>query len=167
MIADYIKDNCPGSDVEGPFNLVDLISDAQVAELFSRCDQLLLGAPTWNTGADTQRSMTSWDGFLYDTLPAMDMKGKKVAIFGTGDQVSYPDNFCDAVGEIHDCFQAQGATMLGHLDVSDEYTHEDSKSVRDGRWCGLVCDEDNQSEMSEERASAWVTALQAEGMSLQ
>lgn len=26
----------------------------------------MVGAPTWNTGADTERSGTSWDGLLDD-----------------------------------------------------------------------------------------------------
>lgn len=38
-------------------------------------------------GADTERSGTSWDEFLYNDLPSLDLKGKKVAIFGLGDQV--------------------------------------------------------------------------------
>merc|ERR1712157_532427 len=32
------------------------------------------------TGADEQRSGTSWDDWLYDTLPNLELDGKKVAI---------------------------------------------------------------------------------------
>jgi flavodoxin I len=53
---------------------------------FKGVDSLIVGAPTWHTGADEQRSGTSWDEFLYDTLPNIDMDGKKVAVFGVGDQ---------------------------------------------------------------------------------
>ena len=47
---------------------------------------MIVGAPTWHTGADEQRSGTSWDDWLYDTLPNLDLDGKKVAIFGVGEQ---------------------------------------------------------------------------------
>ena len=49
-------------------------------------DALIVGAPTWHTGADTERSGTSWDEFLYGDLTSLDLKGKKVAIFGVGDR---------------------------------------------------------------------------------
>merc|ERR1712232_1341879 len=49
-----------------------------------------------HTGADEQRSGTSWDDWLYDTLPNLELEGKKVAIFGCGDQESYSDYYCDA-----------------------------------------------------------------------
>merc|ERR1719162_2092724 len=32
---------------------------------------------------------TTWDDWLYETLPNLDLDGKKVAIFGCGDQESY------------------------------------------------------------------------------
>ena len=49
-------------------------------------DGLIVGAPTWHTGADTERSGTAWDDFLYGDLTSLDLKGKKVAVFGVGDR---------------------------------------------------------------------------------
>ena len=49
-------------------------------------DGLIIGAPTWHTGADTERSGTAWDEFIYGDLTNIDLAGKKVAIFGLGDQ---------------------------------------------------------------------------------
>merc|ERR1719486_597804 len=31
-------------------------------------DGLIIGAPTWHTGADTERSGTAWDDFIYGDL---------------------------------------------------------------------------------------------------
>ena len=59
------------------------ISDTSEDEMMS-ADGLIVGAPTWHTGADSERSGTSWDEWLYNTLPNMDLKDKKVAIFGCG-----------------------------------------------------------------------------------
>lgn len=41
------------------------IADADLSSL-SGYDGLIVGAPTWNTGADTERSGTGWDNLLDD-----------------------------------------------------------------------------------------------------
>ena len=137
------------------------IGDASEDEVKS-FDSLIVGAPTWHTGADEQRSGTSWDDFLYDTLPNIDMEGKKVAVFGMGDQEQYGDNYCDAAGELYDLFSAKGCTMFG-LTSTDGYVHQDSKAERDGKFCGLMLDEDNQYDFSEDRVQKWVAQLKDEG----
>jgi flavodoxin I len=99
----------------------DDIGDAKDEEILGR-NALIVGAPTWHTGADEQRSGTSWDNWLYDVLPKLDLKDKKVAIFGVGDQQSYGDNFCDAAGELYDLFAAKGCKIYG-LTSQDGYDH--------------------------------------------
>ena len=84
-------------------------------------------------------------------------------IVGLGDQGSYGDNFCDAAGELYDCFSAQGATMVG-MTSPDDYDYSDSKALRDGQFCGLLCDEDNEYDKSEGRANDWVEQLKGEGV---
>mmetsp|Transcript_55373 Transcript_55373/g.111145 ORF Transcript_55373/g.111145 Transcript_55373/m.111145 type:complete len:208 (+) Transcript_55373:180-803(+) len=126
-------------------------------------DTLIVGAPTWHTGADEQRSGTSWDDWLYDTLPGLDLKGKKVAIFGVGDQIGYSDNFCDATGELYDCFKKAGATIVGATST-DGYEHNDSKALKDGKFCGLMCDMDNQGDEAEGKVATWIDQLKSEGV---
>merc|ERR1719379_1120777 len=128
-------------------------------------DGLICGAPTWHTGADTERSGTAWDEFIYGDLAGMDLAGKKVAIFGLGDQAGYGDNFCDAMDELVTCFKNQGAEIVGAVST-DGYDHTESKSDADGTFCGLACDEDNQPEMSEERVTKWIAQIKGEGMPL-
>ena len=41
------------------------IADAELGNL-KDYDGLIVGAPTWNTGADTERSGTGWDSLLDD-----------------------------------------------------------------------------------------------------
>ena len=98
---------------------------------------------------------------LNDAKP--DLSALNFAIFGLGDQGSYGDNFCDAAGELYDCFSAQGATMVG-LTATDDYDYSDSKALRDGKFCGLLCDEDNEYDKSEGRANDWVEQLKGEGV---
>ena len=51
--------------------------------------------------------------------------------------------------------------MIGKV-ATDGYTYDDSKSVVDGKFCGLPIDEDNESELTDQRLSAWVTQIQSE-----
>lgn len=126
-------------------------------------DCIIVGAPTWHTGEDECRSGTAWDEWLYDTLPNLGLEGKKVAIFGCGDQQSYSDYYCDAAGELYDQFTAAGAKVYG-MTSTEGYEHVESKAeVEDGKFCGLMFDEDNQYDMSEDRAKNWVAQLKEEG----
>lgn len=127
-------------------------------------DGLIVGAPTWNTDADEYRSGTSFDDYL-DEIKGLDLGGKPVAVFGCGDSSGYGDNFCDAIEEIHSAFEAAGAKMIGYTDASG-YTFEESKSVKDGKFLGLPLDQDNEGDMTEERAEAWISQIKAEGMPL-
>jgi flavodoxin I len=140
------------------------ISDAEPADVAAH-DSLIVGAPTWHTGADTERSGTSWDDFIYGDLTSLDLAGKKVAIFGMGDQAGYSDNFCDAMDELKTCFEKQGATIVGAW-PTDGYEHTESKSVDGGKFVGLPCDEDNQPEMSEDRVKKWLAQLKEEGVAV-
>merc|ERR1719384_1664037 len=78
-VAGYIAEAAGVSDFKD-------ISDSTQSEIEGH-DSLIIGAPTWHTGADDQRSGTTWDDWLYDNLPNIDLEGKKVAIFGVGDQL--------------------------------------------------------------------------------
>jgi hypothetical protein len=48
-------------------------------------------------------------------------------------------------------FEGAGCKMMGATST-DGYDHTSSKAERDGKFCGLLCDEDNQYDMSEDRA---------------
>jgi flavodoxin I len=139
------------------------IGDSTEDEIMGH-DAIIVGAPTWHTGADEQRSGTEWDGWLYDNLPNMDLKDKKVAIFGVGDSSGYGDNFCDATGELYDCFTKQGAKIYGMTPAEDGIEYTESKGVVDGKFVGKIFDEDNYYDESETRAGDWVKQLKDEGM---
>ncbi|HZW99331.1 MAG TPA: flavodoxin domain-containing protein, partial [Trueperaceae bacterium] len=62
-------------------------------------DLIVVGACTWNVGQlppDLESSL--------EALGALDLRGKHVALFGTGDQIGYPDTFVDAIGVMADTF---------------------------------------------------------------
>jgi len=155
-VADMLVEKL-GAD--GPFDVDDGDS---IVETFKKYDSLIVGTPTWNTGADTERSGTGWDELYYGSMESLQLQGKKVAVFGLGDSVSYAENFSDAAGELHDVFQNLGCTMHGY--VSQEgYEHEDSKSIRGDKFCALLLDAVNQEELTEERVDNWIAQLTQEG----
>ena len=53
--------------------------------------------------------------------------------------------------------------MIGYTS-QDGYEHETSKAIRGDLFCGLLCDEINQDDLSEERVQNWVAQLKAEGI---
>jgi len=127
-------------------------------------DGLIVGTPTWNTGADEYRSGVAWDD-LIDEIKGLDFSGKTVAVFGTGDSAGYGDNFCDGIEEMYSTFKAAGATMVGMVDAGG-YAHSESKSDQGGKFLGLPCDEDNESDQTADRVAAWVDQIKGEGMPL-
>jgi flavodoxin I len=158
-VADLIKEAF-GPDAEGPFDVEAL--EGSVKGNFEKYDALVVGTPTWNTGADIERSGTGWDEIYYKSLQELNIQGKNVAVFGLGDQVSYAENYADATGELHDVFESLGCVMMGYTS-QEGYEHEDSKSIRGDKFCGLLCDAVNQEDLTPERVQAWVNQLKAEG----
>jgi len=136
--------------------VVDLhdISDKSAANL-AEYDYLIIGCPTWNIG-DLQ---DDWDA-IFEDLDDVDFSGKTVAYFGTGDQVGYADNFQDAMGILEEKIAELVGKTVGYW-PADGYEHNDSKAMRDGKFCGLALDDDNESEKTEERIQTWCSKVKS------
>ena len=119
-------------------------------------DVLLLGASTWGFG-DLQDDWAA----VVDDLASKDFSGKKVGYFGTGDQGTFADTFIDALGIINDEIKKTGATIIGQTST-EGYEFSESRAVVDGRFLGLVVDEINQPDLTDERIDAWVEEIQKE-----
>lgn len=131
------------------------IADFYLEEMLD-FDYLILGIPTWNIG-QLQRD---WEVIL-DEFDEIALEGKQAALFGLGDQIGYPDTFGDAVFFLADKLTTQGAKLVGAWPTAG-YEFESSWAIQDGHFVGLMIDEDNQSDLSEERVRAWVMQLLAE-----
>ena len=116
-------------------------------------DNIIFGVSTWGAG-DLQDDFEDFMG----TLEEMDFSGKKVAVFGLGDQESYPDTFVDGMGIIARAVKAGGGTIVGATST-EGITFDSSEAVEGDRFVGLALDEDNQSELSADRIAAWVASL--------
>ncbi|GAA5214884.1 flavodoxin [Corallincola platygyrae] len=128
-------------------------------------DFLILGTPTLGEGqlpglsCDCQAE--SWEEFM-PTLEEMDLSGKKVALYGLGDQINYPNEFVDGLGELYDAIADAGAEIVGSW-PADGYTFEESGALdEDGRFVGLVIDNDNQSDLTSDRVATWLAQLESE-----
>lgn len=135
-------------------NIVTLydISKTEFSD-FVNYSYIIIGCPTWNVG----ELQSDWEDF-YDELNNIDFSSKKVAYFGTGDQVGYPDTFQDAIGILEEKISELGGETVGYWST-DSYEFTNSKAVRDGKFVGLALDEDNQSELTQQRIKSWVAQL--------
>jgi flavodoxin I len=145
-VASKISNKCQGRSVD--------IKDATAAD-FENCHLLILGSPTYGDGT----LQTDWEDNI-DKLRSAKLKGKKVALFGTGDQQTYPLSFQNAMGTLYDEVLDLGASVIGFTDIAG-YDFIESTAVRDGKFVGLAIDPDTQSGMTEKRVTAWLSHVLA------
>ena len=96
-----------------------------------------------------------------ESLDAVTLEGKKVALFGCGDQEGYADTFVDALGILYDKVQERQGTVVGMVPL-EGFSFSDSAAVRENNFVGLPLDENNQPELTEQRLAAWVEGLRKE-----
>jgi len=145
-VAAKLRKKCQGRSVD--------IKDA-TADDFENCQLLILGSPTYGDGT----LQTDWEDNI-EKLRSANLAGKKVALFGTGDQQQYPFSFVDALGILYDEVTDLGAEVVGSTET-EGYDFVESAGVRDGKFVGLALDLDTQSGMTEKRVTAWLTDVLA------
>lgn len=94
-------------------------------------------------------------------LKSANLKDKKVAIFGLGDQESYPDSFVDSIGITYEVLKEKGCQLVGKFST-DGYDYDESRAEVDGQFLGLPLDEENQGDLTNERIKNWVEQLKGE-----
>lgn len=133
---------------------LDLINVGDIeADQLVEHEQIIIGVPTWETGELQQ----DWD-YLFTELDDLDFSGKKVAIFGQGDAMGYPDTFQDGIGILAKKLRDRGASIVG-LTSTEGYDYDESFAEENGQFLGLCLDEDNQPELSDERITHWVAQI--------
>ena len=136
------------------------VNDASVEDL-ARFDTIIFGIST--IGRDTwdqKFGNVDWAKFM-PTVSAFDFTGKKVAIFGLGDHITYAYHFVNSMGILAKTVIKNGAQLVGK--VSPEgYTFQDSEALEGGLFLGLPIDEDFEDELTDSRLDGWVTQLKKE-----
>ncbi|GAA4432442.1 flavodoxin [Bremerella cremea] len=118
-------------------------------------DLLLFGVSTWNVG----EMQDDWASFL-PKLEGLDLTGKKVAFFGMGDAVGYPDNYLDAMGELWQTIRRLGSPELIGVWSNAGYEFDDSQALYDDtHFIGLGLDDDNQWDLTDERIEQWLAQV--------
>ena len=141
--ARFGKDECDVKD----------IADSTVLD-FESYGLLILGIPSWVFG----QIQSDWEEF-WDQLSELNIAGKKVALFGLGDQFGYGDFFLDAMGMLYDELQEASCEFIGFWPVAG-YEFDASKAVKEeGYFCGLALDEDQQAELTSKRLNEWCECL--------
>lgn len=118
-------------------------------------DLLLIGSSTWGNG----ELEDDWYDFVAG-MQALDLKGKKIAIFGCGDE-TMADTFCNAVGILYDRLRDTGATFIGEF-PAEEYHYTHSEATDGATMRGLVLDEVNHPELTDRRLRSWTDMLRKE-----
>lgn len=136
---------------------VEMVNAENITEeQFLSFDQIIMGVPTWFDG----ELPNYWDEFV-PALEDLDLTGKKIALYGLGDQKGYPENFLDGVGIMAEILEEQGATLVG-LTSTAGYEFESSRAVRGEQFAGLAIDYENQGSMNKERVERWVEQLRSD-----
>ena len=95
-------------------------------------------------------------------LQTMNFSGKTVALFGTGDQIGYPDTFLDGMGMLYETFQFRGAKFVGFWPTEGYDFTSPLPLLDENHFVGLAIDEDNQPELTDERIAKWVEMIRPE-----
>jgi flavodoxin I len=116
---------------------------------------LIFGTSTWGMG-DLQ---DDWEDFL-SLLKEVNFKGKKLALFGLGDQEVYTDSFVNGMGKLYKHLP-KGTNIVGKWPI-EAYRFRESEAVQDGRFVGLALDYDNEPKLTDELLKYWVDQLEKE-----
>jgi len=149
-IAEYVKDAFGDTPVE----MVN--AENITGKIFLSYDNLVLGVPTWFDG----ELPNYWDEFVPE-LEDLKLKGKKIALYGLGDQKNYGENFLDGVGIMGEILESCGAKLVGYTSAED-YQFEHSRAEREGSFIGLAIDFENQGTKNKTRVKNWVEQLKKE-----
>ena len=135
----------------GLFNISDLD-----LEKVQSLDFIIFATSTWGIGD----LCSDWEMGL-DKVDSLKLTDKTISFIGLGDQIVYGSTFCDALRIIYDKINASQLKHVGQW-PTDEYEHDDSQSIINGKFMGLIIDEDNEPELTDERIDKWVEQVKTE-----
>ncbi len=135
---------------------VDLYNVKDVPqEALQQYDNLIFGTSAWGIG----EMQDDWERWIFK-VETLDFSGKKVALFGLGDQIKYPESFVDGLGTLY-CRLPDKSVVIGEWPL-EGYQYYFSLAEKNGKFVGLVLDENNQPDKTDERIKNWVLQLKKE-----
>jgi len=118
-------------------------------------DFLVLGTAAWGIG----EMHSDWERFI-DKMVEADLAGKKIALFGLGDQKIYPESFVDGMGTIF-CRLPHKENVVGYTSTRGYHFYY-STAEKEGKFVGLAIDDDTQKEFTDKRVKDWVKQIREE-----
>ena len=134
------------------------VYNVDVTELadLNKYKYLIFGVSTWGV-SDLQ---DDFEDFI-ELLEQVDFSGKKVALFGLGDQSTYTDTFVDAMGILYEWFKKKGVKIVGSVPRTG-YSFTASMALVKDKLVGLAIDEEYESNLTTQRVASWVETLKKE-----
>jgi len=148
-IAHKIKNEFGDQQVD-----IQNIKDAELEDI-NRYDYLIFGTSAWGIG----EMQDDWERAIVK-LEKIDFSKKKVALYGLGDQKEYPESFVDGLGILY-CRLPDKSCVVGQWPTKD-YKFYFSLADKEDKFVGLVIDEHNQPEKTDDRVKKWVAQLKKE-----
>lgn len=135
-------------------DVIDLksVTKLELAD-FDQYSAFIIGTPTLGEGELAE----NWIEFL-PSMDDLDLSGKTVAMYGLGDQGEYGHEFVDGLGILYQKFEELGASFIGFT-PTDGYEYSYSEAEVEGQFCGLVLDQDTQSDLTPERLENWIAEV--------
>lgn len=141
---------------EVEFNLDDLVDVYNVAEgidSMSDYQNLILAVPSYGVG----ELQEDWEK-VFTQFSSIDFSGKTVALIGVGNQTTFGETFVGAIKILYDTVKAKGGKLIG-LTSTEGYFFEECEALVDGKFMGLVLDEENQDDLTPDRIYDWLEEI--------
>ena len=129
-------------------------ADTMTVEDFIPFRYIILGLSTWYDG-DLQ---SDWEAF-FEQFKKIDFTGKKVALFGLGDQIGYADYFVDGIGILAKVVIENGGKIVGHWPRKGYHFSESKGLLNNDTFYGLPLDNDNEPEHTDKRLRTWISQV--------
>lgn len=145
FVAEKINKLIPSSELNP-------VEESEKSDI-EKYNYIILGTSTWGIG----NLQDDFETFV-DTLVNTNLKGKKIALFGLGDQYTYPDTFCNGMGKLYALIKDKGCHFIGSW-PTESYDFSESQAVIDNKFVGLALDEDNEPDLTDHRLQEWIKTL--------
>jgi len=144
---------------EFDFNLRDEVEIFDVAngiEKIKEFENLILVTPSYGFG----ELEAHWEAVIED-FKKIDLTGKTLALVGLGSQTTFGESFVGALEILYKIITKNGGKIIG-LTSTDGYHFEECDAIVEGKFMGLVLDEENQDDMTPDRIYDWLEVIKKE-----
>ena len=141
------------------FNLRDDVEVFNVSngiEKVNEFENLILVTPSYGFG----ELEPHWEAII-EVFKKIDLNGKTLALVGLGSQTTFGESFVGALEILYNIIIKNGGKVIG-LTSTDGYNFEECEAIIDGKFMGLVLDEENQDDLTPDRIYEWIETIKKE-----